>query len=152
MRLRLRINSSHSPHLRVAKYHLGWITIASNWIDNDANSSRAVCVVIHTVDELVVHEQSNAVPLCYHGNEVGLVQTLFDSRTGTVQFHEIPLRVSAEKELVISILTDLEYIEVIVRTIITDDDSATTAIDNLHLHLKDEVAEGWVGGTVLELV
>src|SRR6266487_2653497 len=114
MGLYFRIKPSHSPHLRVAKYHLGRITIASNRIDNDANSSRAVCVVIHTVDELVVHEQSNAVPLCYHGNEVGLVQTLFDSRTGTVQYRGIPLRVSVEKELVISILTDLEYIEIIV--------------------------------------
>src|SRR6266700_4762070 len=136
------------------------MAILYKWVGFDADLAVAIGLVSHTSDELVVYVHLDEAALCYHGNQVRLVQPPVDSSTGTslhffrgstmwVIIHHI--------EFVRPTLTDIKIVVLVVCISIHDakEDRTRTlvALDNLHLDLKDEVAEvSGRGDTVIPIL
>src|SRR6266699_2768299 len=72
--------SHQGPHFRVAEGHLGWMTIGYIWVSNKPNLAVAVGAIFHTNDLLMVYVKRDGVPVCFHGDEINLVQSLFNCR------------------------------------------------------------------------
>src|SRR5712692_8540306 len=96
----------------------------------------------------MVHVQGDGVAFYYHGNQIDLVQSPIDSRTKALRQY-FDICVIGNTEFVLPILTDLKivvFVDWLSRGIMdsvydAEHESARVALDNLHLHLKGEVAK-----------
>ena len=101
----------------------------------------AIGVIIHSSNLLIIHVQIEGVIACHYCKEIWKIQTSVNGWRGPIcqSLGMSTSCVNVKVEIVRTILTHAEIVELAVETIGVEDNPPFIPFDNRHAHLKDEV-------------